>query len=418
MSKRQVNKIIIHGTLYGRHHPINNQPDILESNDMKAASTTYTLLGALLISVALVTGSALSAFASGITLQWDHNDSAIAGYTVYYGTQSGVYTQTQSAGSAKSYTFTNLQAGQVYFFAVTASNTAGLESAHSNEVDIEVPLLPQDPVDDPSDDPADEPADDPADEPADDPAEPTGDGGTVGGGSDGSGSSAGGGGASGGTSIPTSWDVECLADADCDDGLMCNGLEICLNNTCVSGESPCGAHDICDERNDRCLPDAAAAECVSDADCDDGIFCNGQETCSGGICFPGSTPCGDDQLCSEEQGQCYEMIVVSSATVVKKTRRPLIVEKRCQWLVLKHEKPVDLALGMTSIMLAGEEPDFHGVAFDDSRDIAVLGSYIFVPVCIDRDASTGKWHIVIESFESSSMQAARYEIIQASIMIQ
>ncbi len=53
--------------------------------------------------------------------------------------------------------------------------------------------------------------------------------------------------------------------------------------------------------------------CEDDSDCDDGIFCNGVESCSAGICEPGSTPCGDDgffcngtEACDEEGKQCTQ----------------------------------------------------------------------------------------------------------------
>lgn len=48
--------------------------------------------------------------------------------------------------------------------------------------------------------------------------------------------------------------------------------------------------------------------CNSNSDCDDGIFCNGEETCMGGVCQPGSLP--DDgiectQLVCDEQAKAF-----------------------------------------------------------------------------------------------------------------
>ena len=49
------------------------------------------------------------------------------------------------------------------------------------------------------------------------------------------------------------------------------------------------------------MPDAAvgldAPECSADPDCDDGVFCNGAETCSAGACVAGEPPCMADQSC-------------------------------------------------------------------------------------------------------------------------
>jgi hypothetical protein len=44
-------------------------------------------------------------------------------------------------------------------------------------------------------------------------------------------------------------------------------------------------------------------QCLDDADCDDGLFCNGAESCVGGFCQPGSDPC-PGQLCDEEGHTC------------------------------------------------------------------------------------------------------------------
>ena len=52
-------------------------------------------------------------------------------------------------------------------------------------------------------------------------------------------------------------------------------------------------------------------DCVTDADCDDTLFCNGAESCLDGFCNPGDVPCPDDGLfcngaerCDEEEDQC------------------------------------------------------------------------------------------------------------------
>jgi hypothetical protein len=83
--------------------------------------------------------------AQSVTLAWDPSQgSNIAGYTLYSGTTSGTYTQTTSAGLSTTGTLTNLAAGTTYYFVVTAYDTAGLESAPSNEVSFTTPpnLIP------------------------------------------------------------------------------------------------------------------------------------------------------------------------------------------------------------------------------------------------------------------------------------
>lgn len=48
-------------------------------------------------------------------------------------------------------------------------------------------------------------------------------------------------------------EVECRIDVDCDDGLFCNGAETCDGISCVAGVPPCG-QGACDEETDSCLP--------------------------------------------------------------------------------------------------------------------------------------------------------------------
>ena len=69
---------------------------------------------------------------------WSANsDSDLAGYKVYVGTQSGLYTFPGSPftiGTITSYTIMNLPPGQTYFFALSAYDSAGNESPLSVEV--------------------------------------------------------------------------------------------------------------------------------------------------------------------------------------------------------------------------------------------------------------------------------------------
>jgi len=89
-------------------------------------------LGVLFFIFSLVTANLPAA---DVTLQWDRNtEPDIAGYKVYYGTASRVYgVPIVLAGNVTTYTVTGLTSG-TYYFAVTAYNTAGLESGFSNEV--------------------------------------------------------------------------------------------------------------------------------------------------------------------------------------------------------------------------------------------------------------------------------------------
>ena len=49
------------------------------------------------------------------------------------------------------------------------------------------------------------------------------------------------------------------------------------------------------------------APCEYDEDCDDALFCNGQETCVDGGCQAGANPCGPGDVCSEETETCHAL---------------------------------------------------------------------------------------------------------------
>ena len=73
-----------------------------------------------------------------VTLTWTANwEPDLAGYKIYLGTASGTYDAPGSAfvtGTVTSYTVSNLPKGQTYFFAISAYDSAGNESALSSEV--------------------------------------------------------------------------------------------------------------------------------------------------------------------------------------------------------------------------------------------------------------------------------------------
>ena len=66
----------------------------------------------------------------------------LAGYNVYIGNASRSYQQKIDVGMATSYSATNLAEGATYYFAVTAYNSAGMESPYSAEGTKNFPALP------------------------------------------------------------------------------------------------------------------------------------------------------------------------------------------------------------------------------------------------------------------------------------
>jgi len=132
---------------------------------------------------------------------------------------------------------------------------------------------------------------------------------------------------------------ECAVDEDCDDLIFCNGRERCSGGVCFASPTvPCTdlfvcTVESCDEDEDRCrvvADDTLCAPgevcklkvgcfrtsgCARDEDCDDGLACNGLETCDAGVCAPGAPAECDDAVactrdeCVEDEGGCQHVPV-------------------------------------------------------------------------------------------------------------
>ena len=128
-----------------------------------------------------------------------------------------------------------------------------------------------------------------------------------------------------------------LTGTSCDDGIHCNGEDTCDNGTCVHSGNPCESHQVCIEE----MYGACGLPCLTDEDCefldvlscvthicadgingmycdetafigpcDDGLYCNGDDTCDDGICsVHAGNPCPAGTLCNEATDTCDEEIV-------------------------------------------------------------------------------------------------------------
>lgn len=87
---------------------------------------------------------------------------------------------------------------------------------------------------------------------------------------------------------------ECSGPSDCAAGRICCGGE-CAAPGCDDG-NPC-TDDACG---------ASGCEHVNNADsCDDGVFCNGADICAGGTCSAhAGDPCPGESLCDEDAETC------------------------------------------------------------------------------------------------------------------
>ncbi len=94
----------------------------------------------------------------------------------------------------------------------------------------------------------------------------------------------------------------CSTDLDCDDGLYCNGTEVCSSGSCTAGTAV-NCDDTISCTTDSC--DEVANSCVhitDDAACNDGLYCNGPETCDAGFGCMAGTPvtCDDSVACTND----------------------------------------------------------------------------------------------------------------------
>src|SRR5688572_845980 len=77
-----------------------------------------------------------------VSFFWNPNpESDLAGYRLYYGEQSRRYTMVTALPATTQATIPGLVIGRKYYFALTAVNTAGIESDFSNELALDIPSL-------------------------------------------------------------------------------------------------------------------------------------------------------------------------------------------------------------------------------------------------------------------------------------
>jgi hypothetical protein len=77
-----------------------------------------------------------------VTLNWERSSTVgVIGYYVYRGTQIGTYARISPSVTTTSYADSSAESGQnvVYYYVVTAVDSAGAESAFSNEVAVTIP---------------------------------------------------------------------------------------------------------------------------------------------------------------------------------------------------------------------------------------------------------------------------------------
>jgi len=92
----------------------------------------------------------------------------------------------------------------------------------------------------------------------------------------------------------------CTSNPQCDDGLACNGAETCVSGSCQPG-TPVNCNDGVACTTDACNePSGTCSHTPNNGACNDGLFCNGSETCHVTLGYQAGTPpnCADSVACT------------------------------------------------------------------------------------------------------------------------
>ena len=117
--------------------PLQRKPKLNQTTKPQANSHLFFLICILWV-LRICTASAQ--VSSTVTLAWNPSaDPNLAGYRIYQGAASHTYTNVIQVGPLTNATLSALKQGATYFFAVTAYDNIGLESAFSNEISYSAP---------------------------------------------------------------------------------------------------------------------------------------------------------------------------------------------------------------------------------------------------------------------------------------
>jgi len=116
-----------------------------------------------------------------------------------------------------------------------------------------------------------------------------------------------------------SFSIYAVAHPSDGESIVCTDPLTACNGECVdtrSSNEHCGAcRNRCDTSCDGsvCAP-PPPMDCAEDTECDDGVFCNGVETCGGGLCVNNAAPTCDDgdplttDSCDDATQACVNML--------------------------------------------------------------------------------------------------------------
>ncbi len=120
------------------------KPATTSQSRFSSARARWIVFTSLFALIFLGGGAGRVSGAQSVVVSWDFSTTPdISAYRVYYGSQSGVYTNSVTVlGYLPEVPIENLKSGVTYYFAVQASDADGHNSALSEEISYSVPVLP------------------------------------------------------------------------------------------------------------------------------------------------------------------------------------------------------------------------------------------------------------------------------------
>jgi hypothetical protein len=105
--------------------------------------------------------------------------------------------------------------------------------------------------------------------------------------------------------------------ASCDDGLFCTGNDTCSGAACLGGAAiDCDDANVC--TTDTCDDSADSCVSVPNSDsCSDGLFCNGDDVCAGGSCTHSGDPCAGGGICGDACNEAGDSCFDPAGTVCR-----------------------------------------------------------------------------------------------------
>jgi hypothetical protein len=158
-------------------------------------------------------------------------------------------------------------------------------------------------------------------------------------------------------------------------------------------------------------------QCTSDADCDDSLYCNGQERCIANTCIKGTPPCtgSGSQVCREDTDQCLSTVQVSATCMQRFVFRPFYRESRCIWLMLWCAAGSNAGTKST-ITISGPQAGAQGLEVDAGKQLISIGRLLWVPICIQKDAEPGTWKVSIQT-DVTAAGTLQNEVVEAEFEV-